>query len=777
MKRLLVNNKKMVNKILKYAIWTGLYATLLIPFLVFDNTFFPFIIGKAFAFRIIVEIVLGLWLILIIKDEEFRPKKSWILAAVGLFTLILLAADIHAVAPYKAFWSNFERMEGWITFIHLLAYFTVLGSMFNKEKLWLWFLRITIVSPIFYTAFEYFSYLWRLANLNKMYPSVIQSFTIGGFMEYMNLTGDRWSGPLGNSIYLGVFALFFALFLLILINHDIINKKKEKNIYSKIYSGLMYSVVVCTFYLVARAVHNGLIAPGNIWLLAILFEIILGFIILAIPFRQKLFKSRFSGAFFFSPLIYGYLILLFSYLYLIIITSRGVLLGLGVGLLLTFLLIAIFEKNNLIFKRISLGLFALIVVSGLFYSTFVFRDTIVYQKLRLSNFAVKILNTDFVKNHSSVERLLSVSWSNVNGQARQLIWPMALKGFEEKPILGWGQEGFNYVFNKYYDPGMYAQESWFDRAHNAPLDFLVAGGILGFLSYFALFGSALYLLWFRKNNLSVTEKSIITGLLAGYLFQAIFVFDNLVSYIMFFVTLAYIHSRVVENEERKPAFGFLSGFLSNEEYQNYILIPIIVIITAFGVYRVNVPGIEANLTLIQALQLTQSGQVADGIVAFKQALAHKTMGDAEIREQLISLTPSVLKISGLDQKIKQDFFSLTVNEMENQIAIVPDDARYYFLMGSLLNGTGNPDQALRYIQKAIELSPQKQAMRFELVQALYEQSKSTEAMNEAKSAYELDERYDQAKQIYQATVENEIKVNPSFKVEGEKILKSLGVTS
>ena len=149
------------------------------------------------------------------------------------------------------------------------------------------------------------------------------------------------------------------------------------------------------------------------------------------------------------------------------------------------------------------------------------------------------------------------------------------------------------------------------------------------------------------------------------------------------------------------------------------------------------------------------------------------MGDSEIREQLLSLTPSVLKANGLDQKIKQDFLTLTVNEMEKQIAIVPKDARYYILMGSLLNNIGNPEQALPYIKKAIELSPQKQAMRFELVQSLYSLGQSEEAMAEAKAAYELDTRYDQAKQIYQATVENEIKVNPRFKTEGEQILKNL----
>jgi len=304
---------------------------------------------------------------------------------------------------------------------------------------------------------------------------------------------------------------------------------------------------------------------------------------------------------------------------------------------------------------------------------------------------------------------------------------------------------------------MYGQETWFDRAHNAPLDFLVAGGILGFLSYLALFMSALYLLWFRKNSLSITERSLVTGLFVGYLFQAIFVFDNLVSYIMFFTALAYVHSRIVEKEERKPAFKFISTFVSDEEYQNYILIPVAAILTVVGIYFVNVPGIMANQTLIQALQLTQGGRVVEGIAAFKSALAYKSMGDSEIREQLLSLTPSVLKSPDVDQNTKREFLTLTVNEIEKQIAIVPDDARYYILMGSLLNNIGNPEQALIYIKKAVELSPLKQAMRFELIQSLYSLGKKEEALAEAKAAYELDERYDQAKSLYETLLKEQTK--------------------
>lgn len=35
---------------------------------------------------------------------------------------------------------------------------------------------------------------------------------------------------------------------------------------------------------------------------------------------------------------------------------------------------------------------------------------------------------------------------------------LAIEGFKEHPILGWGQDNFILVFNKYYDPRLYSQE-------------------------------------------------------------------------------------------------------------------------------------------------------------------------------------------------------------------------------------------------------------------------------------------------------------------------------
>jgi len=624
--------------ILKYSIWIGIYTVLIVPFIVANGMFFPYIVGKAFTFRIIVEIISALWLILILKDKEARPKCSWISWSVVIFTFILLLADIWAVAPFKAFWGNYERMEGWVTFAHLLGYFFVLSSMLKTEKLWLWFLRANIGAGV-----------------------------ILAIMSIDNATQTRFSGPLGNPIYISVYFLFIFFFTLILLYKDVL----------------------------ARHLID--------W---------------------TSFKKVFT-----NTLFYVYLFVSALSLFVVYRTSRGALLGLIGGVLVSALLIAIFEKQNRVIKQISLGILTITVVA-----IFAF---------------IGSRDTQFIKNNPTLSRLAEVSWSNINGQARQLVWPMAIKGFQEKPILGWGQDGFNYVFNKYYDPRMYGQEQWFDRAHNAPLDFLVAGGILGLLSYLALFGSTLYLLWFRKNSISITEQSLLTGLLVGYFFQALFVFDNLVSYIMFFTTLAYIHSRLVEHHVRKDSQGYLSAFINNKEQQNYILIPAIVILASLAVWWVNVPAIKANKDLIQAFRLIQAGKTGDGLNSFKSALAQKSLGDSEIREQLLSYTPAILESPQIDNNIKQEFVTLTIEEVNKQIERVPNDARYYILTGAFLNNLGNYQEALAYVEKAVEFSPQKQSMRFELVRSLYGLGRKEEALAEAKKAYELDVNYDQAKSIYE----------------------------
>src|SRR3989344_4602788 len=183
-------------RFLRWAGVAGLFLIPVIPFIISTNMFFPFITGKNFAFRILVELLTGIWLLLALKNPAYRPRFSWILAALGLFTLWMAVATGMSVDPTKSFWSNFERMEGYITVLHLFAYFIVAASILHATRLWTRF-------------FEF---------------SVIVSAAIGvyalcqaiGFIP-IDQGATRITATLGNAIYFGiylVFNIYLALFLL-----------------------------------------------------------------------------------------------------------------------------------------------------------------------------------------------------------------------------------------------------------------------------------------------------------------------------------------------------------------------------------------------------------------------------------------------------------------------------------------------------------------------------------------------------------------------------------
>src|SRR5437867_4469658 len=108
-----------LRSILRFFILACFFVTPFICLYVADSMFFPFIVGKNFTFRILVEVMLGAWVFLMFLDATYRPKFSWVLVAALAFLAVLALADFTGVNPYRSFWSNYERMEGLITLIHL----------------------------------------------------------------------------------------------------------------------------------------------------------------------------------------------------------------------------------------------------------------------------------------------------------------------------------------------------------------------------------------------------------------------------------------------------------------------------------------------------------------------------------------------------------------------------------------------------------------------------------------------------------------------------------
>lgn len=216
----------------KGIIFTGLFALLFTPFWVTGSFLFPFIVGKAYFFRVITEIVFVVWTFLAISNPEYRPKKSSLLTIFSLFLISLAISTFFSPNPFKSFWSNFERMDGYITLIHLFLLFVVMGSTFKNIKNWLnW---------------------WRGLVFTSGIMCVYAFFQLAGKLV-INQGGVRVDGTLGNAAYLATYLLFSFFTTLFLFAH-------EKKIWLKwVYSILGIAQLFVLYNTATRGATLGLI--------------------------------------------------------------------------------------------------------------------------------------------------------------------------------------------------------------------------------------------------------------------------------------------------------------------------------------------------------------------------------------------------------------------------------------------------------------------------------------------------------------------------------------
>ena len=670
-----------LNTFLRRLILIGVFAVPFIPFIVSSSMFFPFITGKNFAFRIIVGIIFAAWAILAFKDASYRPKKSPVLMAFAFFIGVITLANVFGENPYRSFWSNYERMEGLIAHLHLFAYFLVATSVLTAEKLW---------HRFFYTSFG--------VNLAVI---VFSFFQLAGKLP-INQGGVRVDATFGNTTYLAVYLLFNVFLLAFyLLRTPSSDSGNDRAIFPLIGAGIGSLVVAWS-----------LNAPFYAYFLSVI-----GILIAAFPLF--LFFRALNGKIFLWFLLLADIFVIYR------TETRGAILGLLGGALVSAALITFFNRQNKTVRNWAAGAMAgILILAGVF---------------------IAIKDSEFVRQNSTLSRFASISLIEATTKSRFMVWNMSYQGFKENPVLGWGQDNFIVVFGKYYNPGMWGQEPWFDRSHNVFFDWLIAGGALGLLSYLSLFGAAVYMLW-RSRNFSIAEKSIFSGLFAGYFFQNLFVFDNLTSYIMFFSVLGLI-SVLGRNEVPIPQKNSAQTPISSSG-AHYLFTPAILAAFVLVFYFANVKPAMASRYLIRALSGHQEG-VSKNLEYFKKVFELDTFGSGEAREQLIQ-TAVRLKTTNAPEELKKEFFVLAGDQMLAQIKKSPADVRYELYLGSFLGSFGAYDEAIKHLSRARELSPKKQQILFELGSVYINKGEPAKGLAYLKEAYDYAPEYEEAASIYAA---------------------------
>ncbi|MEN9582157.1 MAG: hypothetical protein RL641_111 [Candidatus Parcubacteria bacterium] len=226
---------------------------------------------------------------------------------------------------------------------------------------------------------------------------------------------------------------------------------------------------------------------------------------------------------------FGVATILASIIGVFLTQSRAGILALFVAVLVGLVVVAVKGKARMLWGKTLrfwtlLVFVAIIVFSGIFLST---------------------RHADFWQKIPGLNR---VATSNLAGEtiaSRAKITKLSINGFfghsnTKTLLLGWGWDNYVFFYQQNYDPSIFQYEELIaDRAHDKLIDVLVMSGILGLISYMAI--------WFFlfKYCLRLMREHFPFGLvtlvfLVAFFVNNLFGFDVAVSYLALYSIAAFL---------------------------------------------------------------------------------------------------------------------------------------------------------------------------------------------------------------------------------------------
>ncbi len=430
------------------------------------------------------------------------------------------------------------------------------------------------------------------------------------------------------------------------------------------------------------------------------------------------------------------LMILLSVIGIFITQTRGTILGLAAGVVVLAIYWAVKGKGIVLYKGLSLRNLSVIMVSLLVISAGFFIMTSsdsFWQKVPgMSRFA-EINSKDLLNDNTVQTRLISIG-----------IGLKAMNPVTNGPVrflFGWGQENFDIAYNQYYNPVYLEHESqWFDRAHNKIMDVLVMNGVLGLLSYIALWVSFAWI-GFRKKEFS-PEKMALLFFASAFFVNLLALFDQISTYIPLFAALgfmAYLHDEH-RHEEIKD---------DPNDIHLYLLYTAVALIFVFFAYVLSLSLItytqmKQYVGLLQSNNLTTISDGIDGV------LYPYSYGQQDIRGDLVG------EISGQYSRdpSSKPLLDKAISAEEEVISLDPHDPRQSLMIGETYDLEGrvaaesassSPAESLtyfkeaeQYYREALALAPERQDVLLPTAQNLFYQGRLGESIALLQQAYNED---------------------------------------
>ncbi|MEK7647695.1 MAG: O-antigen ligase family protein [Patescibacteria group bacterium] len=344
-------------------------------------------------------------------------------------------------------------------------------------------------------------------------------------------------------------------------------------------------------------------------------------------------------------------------------------------------------------------------------------------------------DTTVIRNQPFLNRMTHLSLTEGTGRTRIMTWSVAIEAWKEHPVQGWGLNTFYFAFNEHFDPEFLRfgdSETWFDNAHNIVFNTLTTQGVVGLVAYLALFVCA-YIGAVRIGKESWEESLVLQMFLVAYFVHNLFVFDNVTSYLAWFVLLAYIDRRSALGEQELPR-------LSPTRTAAPGVAIVAVLVAVLLIYQGNVRTAQANASTLLALQhlmLAGSNQnpqqavplTREAMRLYAQAKSYQSPHDDDITREFATalvrfLNAATQASTALAKSLHSETYTVVLPDLEAQLQKRPFELRIAVLRAQMLqqeaiitNNAARQFMVLQVLEQARALSPKRQQLLYEVAQA------------------------------------------------------------
>ncbi len=406
--------------------------------------------------------------------------------------------------------------------------------------------------------------------------------------------------------------------------------------------------------------------------------------------------------------------------------SRGALVGLFAGLIAFAFFYVLMSKSRKA-KITVLSLLALVFVGyGVIYAN---------------------RESTFVKE-TPLSRLTDL---NATIDTRVIAWKIALEGFVERPLTGWGLDDYHILFNAKYNPeslehGYY--ETWFDRSHNTMLDVLSMTGIFGMVAYLGIWGALFYsvIRAYKRKWLDNTVASILLSLPIAYFVQNLFVFDQPAGFTMSYFMYALIIAACSPEFMGQAAHEDKADAKIDAVHRDvpWTLFAIVSIFSLFVVWRASILPWQASAYSILSNNYFSAGAYQEAYNYAKLAAAVPTPYlDEQTFLQSRNLMTLVDNNALPNVPYWKQWHDLIVDVTMRHLQDHPNNTHPLFILATFYQRFSKavPEDAPlteQYFKRAIETSPRRQQLFYSLARFYIEQGKKQEGYDTFKRALDLD---------------------------------------